>query len=145
MLTPIAGRVAIVTGASKGIGKGIARVFARHGVRVFVVSRNITEATACASELAGEAVGYAADISTWDGAQAMAAAAAEHFGGIDILCANAGIFPSNQDRKYGPRGMGQRHDHERQRLFHGRQSVPAMVEKVRPGSRRIDLINYRDR
>lgn len=93
MLTSISGRVAIVTGGSKGIGKGIARVFARHGARVLVVSRNIEEATACAGEIGGTAVGFAADISTWEGAQAMASAAAEHFGAIDFLCANAGIFP----------------------------------------------------
>ena len=93
MLTSLAGRSVIVTGASKGIGKGIARVFARHGARVLVVSRDITEATACATELGGEAVGFAADIATWEGARAMARAATDQFGGIDVLCANAGIFP----------------------------------------------------
>jgi len=102
MLTSITGRVAIVTGASKGIGKGIARVFARHGAKVMVVSRDVVQATACASELGGDAIGYAADISTWAGAEAMAQAAADHFGGIDILCANAGIFPQTRIKDMDP-------------------------------------------
>jgi NAD(P)-dependent dehydrogenase (short-subunit alcohol dehydrogenase family) len=51
LLTSIAGRVAIVTGASKGVGKGIASVFVHHGVKVLVVSRNRVEATATAVEL----------------------------------------------------------------------------------------------
>lgn len=102
MLTSIKGRAVIVTGASKGIGKGIARVFTRHGGKVMVVSRDIVQATACASELGGAAVGYAADISTWDGAHAMAEAAADQFGGIDILCANAGIFPQTRIEDMDP-------------------------------------------
>lgn len=102
MLTPITNRVAIVTGASKGIGKGIARVFARHGARVLVVSRNIEEATASAAELGGEAVAFAADVGTWEGAQAVAAAAVNQFGGIDILCANAGIFPQTSIAEMAP-------------------------------------------
>ena len=44
MLTSIAGRSVIVTGASKGIGKGIAKVFARNGGKVLVVSRHLDEA-----------------------------------------------------------------------------------------------------
>src|SRR5215813_4774881 len=51
MLTSIAGRSVIVTGASKGIGKGIANVFCRNGGKVLVVSRNLEEADACAEEL----------------------------------------------------------------------------------------------
>jgi len=93
MLTSIAGRCVVVTGASRGIGKGIAQVFARHGANVCVVSRNIEQATACATELGGSAIGFAADVATEEGAQAMARAAADQFGGIDVLCANAGIFP----------------------------------------------------
>lgn len=102
MLTSLAGRSVIVTGASKGIGKGIARVFARHGARVLVVSRDITEATACATELGGEAVGFAADIATWEGARSMARAAGDQFGGIDVLCANAGIFPQTKIEALDP-------------------------------------------
>ncbi|MEQ8493244.1 MAG: 3-oxoacyl-ACP reductase FabG [Gammaproteobacteria bacterium] len=96
MLTSIAGRSVIVTGASRGIGKGIAGVFARHGANVCVVSRDVEQATACASALGGSAIGFAADIATPAGAQAMAQAAADQFGGIDLLCANAGIFPQTK-------------------------------------------------
>jgi 3-oxoacyl-[acyl-carrier protein] reductase len=101
MLTSIAGRCVVVTGASRGIGKGIAQVFARHGANVCVVSRNIEQATACATELGGSAIGFAADVATEDGAQAMARAAADQFGGIDVLCANAGIFPQTPIEQLG--------------------------------------------
>jgi 3-oxoacyl-[acyl-carrier protein] reductase len=102
MLTPISGRAVVVTGASKGIGKGIARVFARQGAKVMVVSRKIEEAEACASEVGSGARGFAADISDWEDCQAMAAAAAAAFGGIDILCANAGTFPQTKIESMDP-------------------------------------------
>ena len=102
MLTPIKDRIVIVTGASKGIGKGIARVFAGHGARVLVVSRHIDEAEAAARELGSNAQACAADISDWAGCQAMASAAVERFGGIDILCANAGQFPQTKIEDMDP-------------------------------------------
>ena len=54
MLTSLAGRSIIVTGASKGIGKGIARVFCQNGAKVLVVSRHIDEAAACMHALQHE-------------------------------------------------------------------------------------------
>ena len=102
MLTSIAGRAVIVTGASKGIGKGIARVFARQGARVMVVSRHLAEAEACARELGAGATACAADVSDWGACEAMAAAAAKAFGGIDILCANAGVFPQAKIESMDP-------------------------------------------
>lgn len=96
MFTSIAGRSVIVTGASKGIGKGIARVFAKSGAKVLVVSRHLAEAEACAEELRRDgaiAKGHAADVTSPSDMQGMADAAAIAHGGIDILCANAGIFP----------------------------------------------------
>ena len=96
MLTSIEGRSVIVTGASKGIGKGIASVFAKNGAKVLVVSRNIGEAEAVAGEfraLGGSAKSFAGDITSMADMQVMADTAANAHGGIDILCTNAGIFP----------------------------------------------------
>jgi 3-oxoacyl-[acyl-carrier protein] reductase len=96
MSASLAGRSVIVTGGSKGIGKGIARVFAQAGAKVLVVSRTLVEAEATADEFkqaGGTAKGFAADISDPGGNQMMAEAAVAAFGGLDVLCANAGIFP----------------------------------------------------
>jgi 3-oxoacyl-[acyl-carrier protein] reductase len=96
MLTSIAGRSVIVTGASRGIGKGIARVFCQNGGKVLVVSRHLEEAEASAAELrqaGGAARGFAADVTRMDDMQRLADTAAAVHGGIDILCANTGIFP----------------------------------------------------
>ncbi len=96
MLQPIAGRVAVVTGGSRGIGKGIARTLARHGVRVLIAARGEEAARGTVGEIrgaGGTAEFVTADISKPDDADRIAAAAVEHFGGIDILCSNAGIFP----------------------------------------------------
>jgi 3-oxoacyl-[acyl-carrier protein] reductase len=93
-MTDQVGRVAIVTGGSKGIGKGIAKGFADAGYKVLIVSRNAAEAQAAAAEIGGEASGLEADVSTLEGTRAMAAAALERYGAIDVLLANAGIFPA---------------------------------------------------
>ncbi len=97
MLNSIDGRSVIVTGASKGIGKGIAKVFASKGARVLVAARNLDPAEATVKEIraaGGAASALAADVSNWADTQRIAAAAINEFGGIDILCANAGIFPA---------------------------------------------------
>ncbi|SDB54821.1 3-oxoacyl-ACP reductase FabG [Bauldia litoralis] len=96
MLTSLDGQTAIVTGASKGIGKGIARVFARHGARVLIVARHLDAAEASAAEIraaGGEATAFAADVTDLSGMEEAAAAAVERYDSLDILCANAGIFP----------------------------------------------------
>jgi len=94
MLKSLAGKTIIVTGASRGIGRGIAIRFGQAGLNVLVVSRNQVEANRVAAEIGTNAAGFTADVATQEGCQAMAAAALEKFGSIDILCANAGIFPA---------------------------------------------------
>jgi len=97
MLTSIRGRSVIVTGASKGIGKGIARVFASRGARVLMLARNRVEIERTAAEIrdaGGDAYAIAADVTSSADMERMARTAIEHHGGIDILCANVGIFPS---------------------------------------------------
>ena len=89
MLTSIAGRSVIVTGASKGIGKGIARVFAQAGgAKVLVVSRHLKEAEAAAKEFGNGASGFAADVTKPEEMAAMAKVANERYGGVDVLCAD---------------------------------------------------------
>lgn len=94
MTESLKGKSVIVTGASKGIGKGIARVFAQAGgAKVLVVSRNLKEAEATAKEIGNGASGFAADVTKPSDMAAMAKAAADRHGGLDVLCANAGMFP----------------------------------------------------
>lgn len=99
MLTSIEGKSCIVTGGSKGIGKGIAKVFAAQGAKVMVVARGIEDAQATADEIieaGGTAKALSCDVSNWDQVSTMVAATQEAFGSLDILCANAGIFPQTK-------------------------------------------------
>ena len=73
MAHSVAGRSVVVTGASRGIGKGIARVFAGAGARVAILSRHRDEAEAAAAEIGAGAIGVAADVT--DEASLAAAAA----------------------------------------------------------------------
>ena len=99
MFTSIAGRAVVVTGATRGIGKGIARVFADNGARVLIVGRDQEAASGTVAELTagGAEVSYVlADVSLRAGCQRIAETAAERLGGVDVLCANAGIFPDRR-------------------------------------------------
>ena len=91
MFTPLTGRTVVVTGGTKGIGKGIAGVFASAGANVVVVGRDRERGEAAATELGGAYL--AADVSRAEDCERIAAQAVERFGGIDVLCANAGVFP----------------------------------------------------
>ena len=94
MLKSLRGKTVVVTGASRGIGNGIARRFGAAGLNVLVVSRSQAEADAAAAGIGPEASGFAADVSHPEHCEAMAAAAIDRYGSLDVLCANAGIFPS---------------------------------------------------
>lgn len=96
MLTSIKDRSVIVTGASKGIGKGIARVFAAQGAKVMIVARGEDAAKATAKQIndeGGTAQYTLCDVTDWQSVQDMVKSTADAFGGVDVLCANAGIFP----------------------------------------------------
>jgi len=90
----LTGKKALVTGASKGIGRGIARRFGEAGLNVLVVSRNLAEGEKVAAEIGPNASAFAADVTVPEECAAMAANALERYGSIDVLCANAGIFPA---------------------------------------------------
>ncbi|OBZ93368.1 3-ketoacyl-ACP reductase [Pararhizobium polonicum] len=94
MLKSLQGKTVIVTGGSRGIGKGIALRFGEAGLNVLVVSRGQADADAVAAEIGPNASGFAADVSTEEGCRTMVEAAVARYGGVDVLCANAGIFPA---------------------------------------------------
>jgi len=99
MFTSIDGRAVVVTGGTRGIGKGIASVFARSGARVLVTGRDSDVARTAAEELSagGAEVSFIqADVSSREDCRRMAAIAEERLGGIDVLCANAGVFPHSR-------------------------------------------------
>jgi len=96
MFTSIAGRAVVVTGGTRGIGKGIASVFARNGAKVLITGRDSETGLAAADELPGEVTFLEADTARREDCRRMAAIAEARLGGVDVLCANAGIFPDSR-------------------------------------------------
>ena len=88
-------KVAIVTGGSKGIGRGIAEALVREGVNVFISARKRPEIEETVAELialkGGSANGIVADVCNYAQVQALFERAVSVFGGVDILVNNAGI------------------------------------------------------
>jgi 3-oxoacyl-[acyl-carrier protein] reductase len=105
MFSSLHGRSAIVTGGSKGIGRGIAETFAAAGVNVLVTARNETDLEATVSGLAGQpgkVSGLSADVASPEDCRRAVETAVERHGGLDIVCANAGIFPSGRLEELTP-------------------------------------------
>ena len=90
-------RVAVVTGAASGVGRGIADVLAADGAAVVVVDLDAESAEAAATAITatgGEAIGVAADVAQDGAFDPVIAACRERWGRIDILAANAGVYPA---------------------------------------------------
>ena len=93
MTQSLKGRSVAVTGGSKGIGKGIARVFAQAGAKVGIIARHAEAAESAAREIGHGAFGIAGDVTSKASIAKALADVAKRNGGLDVLCANAGIFP----------------------------------------------------
>jgi 3-oxoacyl-[acyl-carrier protein] reductase len=90
----LAGKVAIVTGSTRGIGRAIAERFASEGASVVVHGRSPEVCAEIAEGIDG-AIGFACDIATPEAADELVAAAVTAFGGLDILVNNAGVAIDN--------------------------------------------------
>ncbi|HXD57572.1 MAG TPA: SDR family oxidoreductase [Thermoleophilaceae bacterium] len=100
------GRVAVITGASSGIGAATARALARDGYRVALLARRADRIEAIAAELGDGAIAIQADVTDRDSLVAAAERVKSEFGGADILINNAGVM------LLGPFGPEQRDDYE---------------------------------
>ena len=96
MLTSFTGKSVIVTGGSKGIGRGIATVFARQGAKVTITARGEEALKLATAEIEGDVRYELCDVSDWASVQSMVANVVMTQGGLDVICANAGAFPQTK-------------------------------------------------
>ncbi|MNF24226.1 putative NAD-dependent oxidoreductase [compost metagenome] len=91
---PLAGKVAIITGAGRGIGRSIAIAYAEAGAAVVCSARSsaeIAETAALIKEAGGQALAHVADVGDYPSLVALFQRASDEFGGVDIVVANAGV------------------------------------------------------
>ena len=88
----LAGKIAVITGGARGIGRAIGERYAGEGARVVVADLNAAECQATAAAVGHGALGIAVDVTRQDSIDALVAATVAQCGGIDILVNNAGIF-----------------------------------------------------
>ncbi len=116
----IEGKVALVTGATKGIGLGIAQALAREGARVSIVARTEADVKRVATEIKG--FGVAADVTTEDGCIRSVEDTQKNLGPIDILVNNFGARAGSSWSDTGPK--------EFESAFAGNVVVSARMSKL---------------
>ena len=126
-------KVALVTGASSGIGRAVALVWAREGARVVVSDMNRAggeETVALVRAQGGEAIFLAADVGQPKDAQALVEQIVAHFGRLDVACNNAGIGgPSAPIADYPLEGWAQVININLSGVFYGmQQQIGAMLK-----------------
>lgn len=90
---PLEGKITVITGASRGIGKGLALGFATHGAQIGCVGRNQSDLESIVAEIArsgGQATGICADVSNFNEMVAMYQSVIAAYGQVDIVIVNAG-------------------------------------------------------
>ena len=95
MIDDFSGKVAVVTGAASGIGRGLAGKAAREGMKVVLADVEegaLAEAEAEVAELGAETLAVRTDVTDPDAVEALAAASYDRFGAVHLLCLNAGVF-----------------------------------------------------
>ena len=132
------GKTAIITGASRGIGKGIATVFAKHGANVaFTYSASVDAAKALEEELQAHGTivkGYQSNAANFDDSQKLADDVLADFGSIDILVNNAGITKDNLLMRMGEDDFDKVIEVNLKSVFNMTKAVQRTMLKQRKGS-----------
>jgi len=132
------GKTAIITGASRGIGKGIAQVFAKQGAHVaFTYSSSVEAANALEKELNAlgiKAKGYKSNAASFDEAQKLAEDVLAEFGSIDVLVNNAGITKDNLLMRMGEQDFDTVIEVNLKSVFNMTKAVQRTMLKQRKGS-----------
>ncbi len=87
----VRGKVVLITGAARGIGAGVAKRLAQQGAKVALVGLEPDELKRVAADCGPDAAFWEADVTSWDALEKTVDEVVAHFGGIDVLVANAGI------------------------------------------------------
>jgi len=131
-------KTAIITGASRGIGRGIALVFARQGANIaFTYSSSVDSAKELENELNSigiKAKGYQSNAASFTASQQLADAVLEEFGSIDILVNNAGITKDNLLMRMGEEDFDSVIEVNLKSVFNMTKAVQRTMLKQRKGS-----------
>lgn len=132
------GKTAIITGASRGIGRGISKVFVEQGCAVaFTYSSNQAAAEALVAELSGQGVqvrGYQSNAADYEAAEQLIADVLKDFGSIDILVNNAGITKDNLLMRMSESDFDQVIEVNLKSIFNMTKAVQRTFLKQRKGS-----------
>ncbi|MDT0690508.1 3-oxoacyl-[acyl-carrier-protein] reductase [Salegentibacter sp. F188] len=132
------GKNAIITGGSRGIGKGIAKVFAEHGANVaFTYASSAQAAEELEKELSGlgiKAKGYKSNAASFEEAQELIKKVAEDFGAIDVLVNNAGITKDNLLMRMSEEDFDQVIEVNLKSVFNMTKAIQRTMLKQRSGS-----------
>ncbi|GAB3774524.1 SDR family oxidoreductase [Ramlibacter monticola] len=142
-LFSLQGRVALVTGGSRGIGRMIATGFLHHGVKVYISARKAAACEATAEELSaiGPCVPLPADVSTVEGARALAAQVMEREPSLDILVNNAGAAWGEAFDTFPESGWDKVVDLNMKAPFFLTQALHAHLRKAATAQRPAKVIN----
>ena len=125
-------KVALITGASKGIGKGMALRYAEEGAAVVVASRSMDLLSVIAEDInnqGGRALALIVDVRKSDSIQMVVDQAAAHFGRLDIMVNNAGISMAHPSENLSPEDWARALDTDLSGLFYGCQSAARQMMK----------------
>ena len=132
----LARKVALITGASKGIGKGIALRYVSEGAAVVIASRSLDILSGIADEInghGGRALALKVDVRKSDSIQSTVDRAVDHFGRLDIMVNNAGISMAHPSEDLSPEDWTRALDTDISGLFYGCQSAARQMMKQKGG------------